>query len=194
MTPRAPHRPLARGFTLVELLVVVVIVGVLGAIGIASFRERIFGSKSTEALAMIQSIRSAQERYKAENLTYLNVSQEGSWYPAAPARRRDSNYLRSFYNAGTCAPLEDSDNCRWRRLNPAITGPVTFGYRVNAGAPSESLTALAGPPPPGWAGWLPNAEHWYVIQAVADADGDGVRAFFFASSLRGDVASMNDGE
>jgi Tfp pilus assembly major pilin PilA len=175
-------------------MVVVVIVGVLAAIGIAAFRERIIGTKSTEALAMIQSIRAAEERNKAENLTYRNVSQEGTWYPSAPKKRSDAAHLRSFYNSGTCEPLEDSDNCRWRRLNPAIPGPVTFGYKVNAGLPSEALTDVTPNAPPGWTGWPPNTAHWYVIQAVADADGDGVLAFFFASSLRGDIASFNDGE
>jgi hypothetical protein len=42
--------------------------------------------------------------------------------------------------------------------------------------------------PADWVDWgTPNGEHWYVIQAIADADGDGVYAKFVASSIRADV-------
>src|SRR5687768_2913944 len=84
MAQRMHSRGSSRGFTLVELMTVVVIVSVIAAIGLVSLRSRVFGSKSTEALAMIQSIRVAEERWKAENLQYLNASASGNWYPADP--------------------------------------------------------------------------------------------------------------
>src|SRR5262249_54846637 len=115
-----PRRhPGERGFTLVELMTVVVIVGVLATIGLASFRSRIFGSKTSQALAMIQSIRAAEERWRAENLTYLNVTHTATWYPATPAARTK----RAFFNAGACGvPMPDSDDCRWKLLNPTGLG------------------------------------------------------------------------
>jgi Tfp pilus assembly protein PilE len=180
---------------LVELMVVVVIVGILASIGVASFRAQAFGSKSTEAFAMIQSIRAAEERWKAENLRYLNVSKtSGNWYPAKPFDRTK----RAFFQTGTCPPSGDpSDDCRWKLLNPTVPGPVQFGYRVNAGGPSDAMTTPeAESKPVDWVDWPanPNKDHWYVIQAIADADGDHIYAKFIATSLRADVYHGNDGE
>jgi type II secretory pathway pseudopilin PulG len=173
-------------------MVVVVIVGILASIGVASFRGQVFGSKATEAFSMVQSIRAAEERWKAENLRYLNVSTPGNWYPAKPVDRTK----RSFFNSGTCSPSPTpSDDCRWKLLNPTVPGPVQFGYLVNAGAPSEPMTVLDNDAKPAsWAGWSANGDHWYVIQAIADADGDKIYAKFVASSIRGDVFRENDGE
>jgi Tfp pilus assembly major pilin PilA len=177
----------------VELMVVVVIVGILASIGLASFRGQAFGSKATEAFAMVQSIRAAEERWKAENLRYLNVSTAGHWYPAKPVDRTK----RAFFQTGTCSPSPDpSDDCRWKLLNPTVPGPVEFGYMVNAGGPNTAMTTPdTDARPADWAGWgTPNGEHWYVIQAIADADGDGIYAKFVASSIRADVYRANDGE
>jgi hypothetical protein len=171
--------------------VVVIIVGILATLGISSFRARAFGSKSTEALAMMQSIRAAEERWRAENLTYLNVSKSG-WYPTTPTAR--TRY--AFYGTGACGiPLPDTDDCRWKLLNPTSIGSTGFVFMVNAGPPSVPMT----PPdsnarPLDWAGWPPNADHWFVIQAIADIDGDGVYAKFLTSSIRGDVYRENEGE
>jgi prepilin-type N-terminal cleavage/methylation domain-containing protein len=181
-----------RAFTLVELMVVVAIVGVLAVIGIASFRARVFGSKSSDALAMMQSIRAAEERWRADNLTYLNVSRSGSWYPAVPSGRMK----RSFYNSGTCGvPVTDTDDCRWKLLNPALTGQTEFGFMLTAGPPGTAMTNPdAKARPSGWGGWSANGEHWFVLQAIADADDDGTYAKFVSSSLRGDVYRENEGE
>jgi prepilin-type N-terminal cleavage/methylation domain-containing protein len=181
-----------RGFTLVELMVVVSIVGILAIIGLASFRARVFGSKSSDALAMMQSIRGAEERWRADNLTYLNVSREGTWYPALPTARTK----RSFYNTGTCGvPASDTDDCRWKLLNPALIGATEFGFMLTAGPPGTAMTTPdAKARPSNWTAWPANGDHWFVLQAIADADGDGSYAKFVSSSIRGDVYRENEGE
>jgi prepilin-type N-terminal cleavage/methylation domain-containing protein len=181
-----------RAFTLVELMVVVTIVGILAVIGLASFRARVFGSKTSDGLAMMQSIRAAEERWRADNLTYLNVSRSGNWYPALPTTRTK----RSFFNAGTCGvPVSDTDDCRWKLLNPAVTGNTEFGFILTAGYPDNAMTTPdAKAKPTNWSGWPANGDHWFVLQAIADADGDGTYAKLVSSSIRGDVYVENEGD
>lgn len=59
-----------RGFTLVELAVVVVIIGVLAAFGVPRFLESVERSKASEAFGYLAAVRSAQERYQAREGKY----------------------------------------------------------------------------------------------------------------------------
>jgi hypothetical protein len=177
-------------------MTVVVIVGVIAAIGMVALRNRVFGSKATEAFAMMQSIRVAQERWKAENLQYLDVSPNGTWFPADP-RADVKGIKRSFY----VAPGSHPDAARWVALRPVAPGPVEFGYLANAGLPTTAMKIPAinsiDWPPPCSATTAPpacNGEHWYVIQAIADLDHDGVPAYFLAAHLKGDIFRLNEGE
>jgi prepilin-type N-terminal cleavage/methylation domain-containing protein len=59
-----------RGFTLVELAVVVVTIGVLAAFAVPRFLASVERSKAAEAFNYLASIHSSQERYHARQGTY----------------------------------------------------------------------------------------------------------------------------
>ena len=63
-----------RGFTLVELAVVIVIIGVLASFGVPRFLKSVERSKAAEAFNYLSAVRSAQERYQSMNGTYAGAA------------------------------------------------------------------------------------------------------------------------
>jgi prepilin-type N-terminal cleavage/methylation domain-containing protein len=65
-----------KGFTLVELAVVIVIIGVLAAFGVPRFIKSVERSKAAEAFAYLSAVRAAQERFHAREGTYADVLED----------------------------------------------------------------------------------------------------------------------
>lgn len=173
-----------RGFTLVELLAVVAIVGILATIGITLFSKHVSSGHSIEAFNMVQSIGAAQERYRAESLRYLDVSTSlTSYYPRATPDRDTVLWDNSAH----------ADYARWRKLNVTNPGYVRAVYATVAGnagtdpssVPIDVLTLPA---------FGEQNEPWYLIHAKADFDGDSEFSLYLASSLNGEVYVERSGE
>jgi prepilin-type N-terminal cleavage/methylation domain-containing protein len=61
------------GFTLVELMIVVIIVGILAAVAIPMYSGATEKARATECVAALGTIRSALRNYYAEHVTYVNA-------------------------------------------------------------------------------------------------------------------------
>jgi type IV pilus assembly protein PilA len=65
-------KKIAKGFTLIELMIVVAIIGILAAIAIPNFVKFQCRSKQSEAKGNMKALYVAQESYRAEFDTYVS--------------------------------------------------------------------------------------------------------------------------
>ncbi len=115
-----------RGFTLVELLIVVAIIGVLSTIGVPTFRRMIQKSKKSEAKVTLGGLYTTEAAFNAEynafgnNLPLMGYEIEGQSNPAS------LTYSVGFYGAN-CAALPAA-------IRPAIGGAI--GTQLNTAFPA----------------------------------------------------------
>lgn len=81
------------GFTLLEVMVVVIIIGVLGAIAIPMYQEHVLRSNRTEGQALLVEAAARQERYFTQNNRYASTADQ--LYPelSAGTPKRSPNAL-----------------------------------------------------------------------------------------------------
>jgi len=73
MTHRA-RRPLRRGFTLIELMITVAIVGILAAIAYPAYQDSVRKGKRAEGRTALIDFLQQQERYLSQTGSYLEVT------------------------------------------------------------------------------------------------------------------------
>ena len=84
MANNSPRRCTRKGFSLVELSVVVVIIGVLAAFGVPRLLQSVERSKASEAFNYLAGVRSSQERYQQLEGTYAAAISDLDMTQSAP--------------------------------------------------------------------------------------------------------------
>lgn len=72
-----------RGFTLIELMIVVLVIAVLAGLALSGYQNQVRKSRRAEARQVIADLALKQEKYRSNNTTYGTVAQIGSAQTAA---------------------------------------------------------------------------------------------------------------
>ena len=136
-----------RGFTLIELMIVVVILGLLSALAIPRFRTAAQKSKKSEARLVLKNI------FQAAHVYYLEM---GGFPPCNPDGSPRFGGWWMFNNAATA-------NQNWRKLpGLAVDGPTgypRFTYVITRSGPTFRAEA--------WT-WFPDSYDGAVVYGVRD--------------------------
>jgi len=186
---RAFSRYAKRGFTLVELMIVVAIIGVLAALAIFGVNRYLKSAKTSEAKNAIGRIsRGAAEAYDRESTAAEMLALGGSSTNAVHALCKDAVAVPDFIPA---AKKYQPNNSNGLGFN---TGDSTTGWKCLRFTMDDAhyyqYHYLNGPGPGATAG-APSvtATSGFETTAVGDLDGDGSDYGYFV--LTGNIDATN---
>jgi prepilin-type N-terminal cleavage/methylation domain-containing protein len=131
----------SRGFTLVELMIVVVILGILAAIASIGYRKWVARARSGEAVAMLAEMSSKEQSYKLEFATYLPLRADNKADQPSPDEADGAFYPVTAGSAtfdSVRTPTSIADTTKWPQgwqavgMRPRDTS-LYCTYLTNAG-------------------------------------------------------------
>ena len=128
----------AHGFTLVELMIAVAIIGILSAVAIPQYRDYVARSRLADASSGLTTMRAQMERYYQDNRTYAD---SGTF--VSPCNNATAS-ARTFGNfVVSCAGTLDATQFTLQAVGSGASNGFT--YTINH-QDSRATTAL----PTGW--------------------------------------------
>lgn len=119
---------LQRGFTLIELMVVVAIVAILVGIAVPTYQDSVRKSRRGQAKADLAEAAQAMERYYTVNNSYVGATLANIWPSGQSPRQGTAHYRLSFQGAVTASTFtvqvvpeastgQNKDKCGTMTLN-----------------------------------------------------------------------------
>jgi general secretion pathway protein G len=140
LRPPAARRK-ARGFTLIELMVVLVIMGVLAALIVPNIMGRTDEARQTAAKTDIATIMQALKLYKLDNGVYPSQQQGLQALVVKPSTPPIPNNWKPYLEK---LPTDPWGNA-YQYLNPGVKGPVdVFSYGADGKPGGEGANADIG--------------------------------------------------
>jgi len=129
------HHPVSdHGFTLIELMIAVAIVGILAAIAFPSYTQYLVRGRLTEATAILAGHRVKMEQFFQDNRTYTGACDAGT----VATKPADTE------NFGYACNIPDAQSYTITAAGLGGLAPVVLSI-------DQSNTRLTVAPPPGWA-------------------------------------------
>ena len=182
-------KKLQRGFTLIELMIVVAIIGILAAIAIPNFIRFQARSKQSEAKTNLKAIFTAQKSYFGERDAYVDTisdigfsPERGNRYAYFNGTARTACQVRT---AGTIPAALAGQNCVevdiFKYGAGMVAQPAAPAFPAPAYTPSGGAVAPPGTPGNPAAGTCPSCN--FASTALGNVDNDTtVDAWYISSS------------
>ncbi len=127
-----------RGFTLVEVMIAVAVIGILTAVALPSYRQHVANSRRADARAAILSLAQVMERWYTERGTYVGATVGASGiYPSASPQGYytmsiSAQDATTFTISAAPAGAQTGDACGSYTYTQAGTRGVSGGSRTVA--------------------------------------------------------------
>ena len=81
-----------KGFTLIELMIAVAIVGILAAIALPAYQNYVIRTKRADATGALMAATNAMERYRANNFSYAGADEGSTFSGNVPSDGTSATY------------------------------------------------------------------------------------------------------
>jgi type IV pilus assembly protein PilA len=96
-------RSIQKGFTLIELMIVVAIIGILAAVALPAYQDYTVRAKISEAVIAGSSVKGLlSEAFQTDSVTGLNAA--ATSYNAIPAAQKQTKYVTDITVTGAATP------------------------------------------------------------------------------------------
>jgi len=140
-----------KGFTLIELMIVVAIIGILAAIAIPNFIKFQARSKQSEAKANLKAIFTAQKAFYQEKDRFSTLTGEVGFEP-----ERNNRYAYFLAATGTIEPRTVATLVQATTFTGVAVDTFKYGSamdRAYAATACTSAAGITGTPPRGSTRW-----------------------------------------
>lgn len=191
------RRGRARAFTLLELMIVIVIMGVLASLAIYSMTGYIQSSKTAEAREVLLGIMAGQDAYKGEVGNYLDVTgpiSSTTFYPYDPTF--NGKTVIQWGAVDACSVGGVSCLANFNALGVVVNTPARFRYASTTVATGTAPTVPSAFSSSFNSGNVTTPVPGYVVLAASDLEGngDGVYTAVVGSNLQSTLHFENVGE
>lgn len=166
------------GFTLVELMVVVAMIGVLSAIAIPNYQHFTARARQAEAKIALSAIYAAQQAFFGENGSYTYCLRQAGYVPEGAVRYYLVGASVYHQTLNVCGPQGNND-CRKYSFSTVSDCSSDYSGCCNA------LNLNGSDTTPGWPAPLTSSDIMYHSTVVADPNYKPFYSLFMGASAGG---------
>ncbi|MFT7622584.1 MAG: prepilin-type N-terminal cleavage/methylation domain-containing protein, partial [Myxococcota bacterium] len=152
----------ARGFTLLELMITVTILGILTVVAMVSYKVYFKRAKASEANSLLMEVRMKQEQYFSTYSRYIDAGTEADPFPATEVAGDRSKWAWTMNCPAAAAGSAMEGFCHLG-MKP---GATTFQLMTTGWAPGDAAPTSAFDYP----GTLDTTQRWFYAIAFGNLD------------------------